>query len=100
MKHVAIPIGVLSILLVLVLNLLAASSVLHERLHADAGKTDHECAVKLFAHGQVDSATVDLPVAIPPASIEPAPQIPSSVFAPAIENLPAARGPPAALLHS
>jgi hypothetical protein len=100
MKQVAIPFGVLSILLVLVVDLLAASPALHERLHADAGKADHECAVKLFAHGQVDSATVDISVATPPAPIEAAPQIVISVFAPAIENLPAGRAPPASHLHS
>jgi hypothetical protein len=86
--------------LVLLLNAMAACPALHELIHHDADSDEHHCAVTMFAHGQVDSAMVDLPVAIPPASIESAPQIPISVFAPAIENLPAARGPPASLLHS
>ena len=81
--------------MVLLLDVLAASPELHERIHQDRASSSHECAVTLFAHGQVDSAAVDISAATPPASIETAPQIVVSVFAPAIENLPAGRAPPA-----
>ena len=80
--------------LVLVLNAMAACPALHELIHKDADSDEHHCAVTLFAHGQVDSAMADVSVATPPAFIEAAPQILFSIFAPAIENLPAGRAPP------
>ena len=80
--------------LVLLLNAMAACPALHELIHHDADSDEHHCAVTLFAHGQVDSATVDMCVDTPSASIESAPQITFSIFAPAIENLPAGRAPP------
>jgi hypothetical protein len=86
--------GSLLIALVLLLNALAASPKLHELLHPDAGQAQHQCAVTLFAHGQVDSAIIDLPPAAVVASIQLAPRLEIPVFAPAIENLPAGRAPP------
>src|ERR1017187_9186230 len=100
MRHVSIPFGVLSILLVLVLNLLAASAALHERLHADAGKTDHECAVTLFAHGQMDSTAVEVAAIRPVAPVEFLQLTSVSVFKALVEPLPPGRGPPFSLLHS
>ena len=83
--------------LVLLLDAMAASPALHELIHNDAGSTEHQCAVTLFAHGQVDSATVDISTVTPPASIETTPQIVFSVFVSIIENLPAGRAPPASV---
>jgi hypothetical protein len=80
--------------LVLLLNAMAACPTLHELIHHDADSDEHHCAVTLFAHGHVDSATADVSVATPPAFIEAVPQIVLSVFAPTIENLPAGRAPP------
>jgi hypothetical protein len=80
--------------LVLLLDAMAASPALHELIHSDAGSTTHQCVVTLFAHGQVDSATVEVSAITPVVSIETAPQIIFSAFAPAIENLPAGRAPP------
>jgi hypothetical protein len=94
MKHGRMPLGVLTILIVLFLNLLAASPSLHERLHADAGHEDHQCAATLFAHGQVDSATVEVAAVAPVVLVETAPQIVFSVFVSTVENLPAGRAPP------
>jgi hypothetical protein len=37
---------------VLLLDLLSVSAALHERLHNDAGKADHQCAVTLFSQGK------------------------------------------------
>jgi hypothetical protein len=80
--------------LILLLNAMAACPALHELIHHDADSDEHHCAVTMFTHGQVDSATVDVSVATPPVSIESTPQIVFSVFTPAIENLPAGRAPP------
>lgn len=85
--------------LVLLLDAMAASPALHEMIHKDAGKADHDCAVTMFAHGKVDSATVEIAAATPTVSIETTPVFFSS-FAPAIENLPAGRAPPAACIAS
>ena len=73
---------------------MAASPSLHELIHKDAGKADHECAVTMFAHGKVDSATVDVAVTAPQTFVAVFPSVEISVFSPAIENLPAGRAPP------
>jgi hypothetical protein len=44
--------------LVLLLSFAGASPQLHKLLHPDADSPDHNCAVTLFAHGQVDAASV------------------------------------------
>ncbi len=79
---------------VLLLNAMAASPSLHEWFHADAGKAEHQCAVTLFAHGKVDSATVEVAAVAPTIPVEAVPQLTFSVFSPAIEYLPAGRAPP------
>jgi hypothetical protein len=84
----------LLVLLLLLLNALAASPSLHELIHKDADKADHNCAITLFAHGQVDSASGDVPVTLPTAWIKTAPSIIFSVPSTAIENLPPGRAPP------
>jgi predicted transcriptional regulator len=63
--------------------------------HIHHGKAGHECAVTMFAHGKVESATVEVPAIVAAASIESAPQIEFSVFSAVIETLPPGRGPPA-----
>jgi hypothetical protein len=80
--------------LVLLLDAMAASPTLHELIHKDAGQAEHQCGVTLFAHGQVDSVAVDVPVIAAALSIATTPQIVFSIFSPAIENLPAGRAPP------
>lgn len=79
---------------VLWLNAMAASPSLHEWFHADAGQAEHQCAVTVFAHGQVDSASVDVPVVAALTLIQIVPPVEISVFHPAIEQLPAGRAPP------
>ena len=83
--------------IVLLLDAMAACPALHELIHKDADKPGHECAVTMFAHGKVESATVEVPAIVPTASIENTPQIEFSIFSPAIENLPQGRAPPAIL---
>jgi hypothetical protein len=79
---------------VLLLNAMAASPSLHEWFHADAAQSGHQCAVTLFAHGKVDSASADVPVVAPLTLVETVSSAEISVFSPAIENLPAGRAPP------
>jgi len=86
--------------LVLLLNILAASPSLHVWFHADAGKAEHQCAVTLFAHSQVDSASVEMSVPALLAVVASLPSVEITVFHPAIEYLPAGRAPPAASPHS
>ncbi|HEV2693135.1 MAG TPA: hypothetical protein VG347_09600 [Verrucomicrobiae bacterium] len=93
-------IAALLVALVLLLDAMAACPSLHELIHQDANASDHHCVVTLFAHGQVDSATVEVAAAGPLVSIETTSQFEFSVFTPAIQNLPAGRGPPVSLLHS
>jgi hypothetical protein len=80
--------------IVLLLNAMAASPSLHEWFHPDAGSPQHECVVTMFAHGQVDSACLDIPIPAPLTFVETIPAVAFSVFSPAIENLPAGRAPP------
>ncbi len=82
--------------LVLLLGSLASSSALHGLIHADADSPTHQCAATMFAHGQVDSAAVNVSPVTPPVSIEIMLRLVYSVFSPTIENLPAGRAPPAA----
>jgi len=84
----------LLVCLVLLLDAMAACPQLHELIHKDADQADHDCAVTMFAHGKVDSVSVEISTVTPSAAIAPTPQIVISVFAPAIENLPAGRAPP------
>ena len=86
--------------IVLLLNAMAASPTLHEWFHSDAGNAQHQCAVTLFAHGQVDSAAADVPVLALLALVETVPSVEILVFSPAIESLPAGRAPPVLLAVS
>jgi hypothetical protein len=80
--------------IVLLLNAMAASPSLHEWFHPDAHQAGHECAVTMFAHGSVDSATVDVPVAASLTFLTVIPVADLSAFSPSIEHLPAGRAPP------
>jgi len=82
---------------VLLLNALAASPTLHELIHKDADQASHSCVVTLFAHGQVDSVSGDVPVAVPLTLVETTPSSIFSVPSTAIQNLPPGRAPPAIL---
>ena len=84
----------------LLLNALAAAPALHEWFHADAGHSEHQCAVTLFAHGQMEAGAAVASAAIPALAGEF--NLPSlvSVFGTAAETLPPGRGPPLAPLNS
>jgi len=80
---------------ILFMDAMAACPALHEMIHKDAGKEDHDCAVTMFAHGKVELATVDVPVAIATVPVEATPQVYFSFISTAFENLPLGRAPPA-----
>jgi len=86
--------------LVLLLNALAASPNLHAFIHNDADSPEHNCAITIFAHGQVDSAVVEVTAILPVAPVEFLPQTSVSSFNALVESLPPGRGPPVFLLHS
>jgi hypothetical protein len=88
-------VAVLLIGLVSLLNLMAVAPALHQAIHHDAGRADHDCAVTMFAHGNVELATCDIPVVMPTIGITTTPLLELSVFSTAIENLPFGRAPPA-----
>jgi len=76
------------------LNAMAACPALHEAIHHDADKADHDCAVTMFAHGKLESATVEILPTIVSVSIETGILSRFSTFSPAIENLLSGRAPP------
>jgi hypothetical protein len=86
--------------LVLFMAALASSEGLHKLIHHDADETGHQCAVTLFAHGQVDSPVVEVAAIIPVAPAEFLPLTYVSVFNALVETLPPSCGPPVSLLHS
>ncbi|MDX1952394.1 MAG: hypothetical protein SFY81_09425 [Verrucomicrobiota bacterium] len=57
--------AVLMLLLFLALQVFSASASLHHELHCDSHSTEHQCAITLLSNGQVDHATVELPVTKP-----------------------------------
>lgn len=100
MQRSRLPLGILLVFLVLLLNLLAALPSLHECFHADAGKAEHQCAVTLFAHGNVDSASAEIPIPVPVDFVAVRLVFDFPVFSPAIEHLPAGRAPPVSAFNS
>jgi hypothetical protein len=80
---------------VLLLDAMAACPALHEMIHKDAGKEDHDCAVTMLALGKMDSATCEIIIPQPTILIETVRYFTFSTFSPAIENLPQGRAPPA-----
>jgi hypothetical protein len=81
--------------IVLLLDAMAACPALHEMIHHDAGKEDHDCAVTMLAAGKMDSATCEIIIPPPTDLVETTRHFTISVFSPAIENLPQGRAPPA-----
>jgi hypothetical protein len=86
--------GGLLVGLVLLLNALVASSSLHELLHHDAGQPEHQCAVTLFAHGQVESVTPVVAIAAPLVWTELALPSAQSSLSSHASLLPLGRAPP------
>ena len=100
MKKHLFPIGkpalaALLVGIVLLLDAMAACPALHEMIHRDAGKEDHDCAVTMLALGKMDSAVCEVIIPLPAVSVETVQYFTFSIFSPAIENLPLGRAPPA-----
>jgi hypothetical protein len=68
---------------------------LHAWLHGGAIPDDDDCAIVALAHGKIEAVTCSIPIVVPITWIEVTPQIEFSIFAPAVENLPNGRAPPA-----
>jgi hypothetical protein len=81
--------------IILLLDAMAACPALHEMIHHDAGKEDHDCAVTMLAQGKVNSVTCEIVIPPPIILVEITPCFVFSIFGPAIENLPQGRAPPA-----
>ena len=81
--------------IVLLLDAMAACPALHEMIHHDAGKEDHNCAVTTLALGKMDSAICEIIIPEPTVLVETVQRFTFFIFSPAIENLPQGRAPPA-----
>jgi hypothetical protein len=81
--------------IVLLLDAMAACPALHEMIHHDAGKEDHDCAVTMFSQGKASSVTCEIVIPPPTVLVEISRHFTFLVFSPAIENLPQGRAPPA-----
>jgi hypothetical protein len=86
-------------LLVLLLSLQALVTFpsLHAWVHPDAGDPDHECAVTLFSHGQVDASAAVPPIFYAPQQVTFSAVSPKVIFVSADIRLLPSRGPPASL---
>jgi hypothetical protein len=80
--------------IILLLDAMAACPALHEMIHHDAGKEDHDCAVTMLALGKMDSAVCEIVIPPPALVVETTQYFVISFFRPAIENLPQGRAPP------
>jgi hypothetical protein len=90
--HAALWLGVF-----LLLQAMVVFPGLHSLIHADASDPDHECAVTLFAHGQVHGADAAIPVLRPePAAVFTQSQR-EAVFVSTDVRLRPGRGPPSLL---
>jgi hypothetical protein len=81
--------------LFLSLQAMAALPALHALVHPDSSDPDHECAVTLFAHGQVDAPNTAAPVFCAPARLIFSQSLPRVIFVSADIRLLPGRGPPA-----
>lgn len=94
---------VLSLLLVLqllFLLVLVACPALHHALHHDSDRSEHQCAVTIFAHGQVDASVVAVSVNIPVTVVEFLPQALIPILNTQVDTFPPGRGPPVGLFAS
>ena len=80
--------------LFLCLQAMAVFPALHALVHPDACDPDHECAVTLFAHGQVDAPNTAAPVFRAPAVLIFSQSPPRLIFVSADIRLLPGRGPP------
>jgi hypothetical protein len=89
--------GASALLLGLLLSLqaMAVFPALHAIVHPDCADADHECAVTLFAHGQIDASSTAAPVFCIPACLTFSQSPPPIIFVSTDIRLLPSRGPPA-----
>ena len=93
--HAALWLGVF-----LLLQAMVVFPGLHSLIHADASDPGHECAVTLFAHGQVHGTDAAVPVLRPEPAAVFIQSRREAVFVSRDVRLRAGRGPPSLLsLH-
>jgi hypothetical protein len=87
-----------AVALILGLSFLSACPALHEIIHPDAANPDHDCAVMLFAHGQVGlaDATVAILQRLEPVAVAVQPWREIDFVSTDVLLLPS-RGPPSSL---
>jgi hypothetical protein len=76
------------------LQVLAAVPALHTAIHEDASSPNHECAVTMFLHGQVNSSDVAVAVIVVPPPVIVHESIPANPFISRGTPLRPGRGPP------
>jgi hypothetical protein len=87
--------AIFCVALVFALALLASCPSLHQLIHKDADDPDHECAVTLFSHGQVDASPAAAPVFCAPERLIFSQSLPRIIFVSTDIRLLPGRGPPA-----
>jgi hypothetical protein len=90
----------LLILQILVLLALVACPALHHALHHDSDSSEHHCAVKMFAQGQLEVPVVEAAPIVLVSTLQFLPLISVPVFNSLAESFPPGRGPPVCLLYS
>jgi hypothetical protein len=76
---------------------MAQFRALHHMLHADAGQSQHQCAVTLLTSGHVDVAGSEIPLAfLPVLAVAPA-MLSAQIFVAVDYSLLPGRAPPVAL---
>jgi len=87
--------AVFGLALFLALQLVTSSEALHKLIHPDANSAEHQCAVTIFAHGQVNAAESLPPlVAFVAALFFLLPPLQSAVFSSFDYRYSASRAPP------
>ncbi len=89
--------AVICLALFLILQVFTSSETLHKLIHPDADSADHQCAITMFVHGQVNSVETGVAVIVLVAAIFFAvPPLQSAVFSSFDYPFSASRAPPLA----
>jgi len=86
--------AVVPAVLFLFLVTLAASPALHQAIHADAGHSDHHCAITVLAQSQLESPPTVTFLLIAAKEVANTLPVPLSVPGGGAELLPPGRAPP------
>jgi len=86
--------------MILLLDAMAACPALHKLIHQDADSASHQCAVTMFAHGQVNCPAVEVVAIVPVALVHFLLLNSVPVFNAPVATLPPGRGPPAFSFNS